>query len=165
MKRLLLMRHAPALSTPGIDDHDRPLEEKSHDLAQKVGRLLYQEGMTPEKILCSSSLRTTQTAEGVAEGSRYNGEIKSSRKLYLAGINTCIEWIRTTESEVQQLLLIGHNPAIPELIDALTGTAVDMVPATLTRLFVPIDQWSELDEDIISRLSRTWAPADLPLGL
>lgn len=162
MKRLFLMRHAQAASGASVDDHDRPLEEQGVATARKVGRLLYLEGDTPDHILCSSAQRTIETATAVAEGCRYQGETKSSRKLYNGDVRTYIEWIRTTDDAVHQLLVIGHNPTIGDLIDALTGKAVDMVPATVARLFVPVDRWSELDDDVIARLSKFWNPSDLP---
>lgn len=162
MKRLFLMRHAQAASGASMEDHDRPLEEQGVITASKVGRLLYMEGDAPDHILCSSAQRTVETAAAVAEGCKFEGETKTSRKLYMADLHTYIEWIRTTDDAHRQLLVIGHNPTIPELIEALTGTAMEMVPATVARLFLPIQRWSDLDDDVIARLSKQWTPSDLP---
>src|SRR6266511_5147806 len=95
MKTLLLLRHAKSSwKHPELADHDRPLNKRGNRTAPLMGALLQDEDLIPDLILCSSAARTHNTALLVAKTCTYIGEIKSTRKLYLAEPQDYIEVLR-----------------------------------------------------------------------
>ena len=162
MKTLLILRHAHASpAAQGIDDHERPLADSGRQAAERVGRFLYEQGLTPDLVVSSTAVRAYSTAEIAAAASRYEGEIQSTRRLYLADPGSCIQVLRTLSDDHRRLLLIGHNPGVEELIRLLTGSGESLLPAALARVLVPIPSWDDLDEDTLGKLVRVWGPSEV----
>ena len=79
---------------PELADHDRPLNKRGKRTAPLIGALLQDEDLIADLILCSSAVRAYTTALLVAKACAYAGEIKRTRKLYLAEPQTYIEVLR-----------------------------------------------------------------------
>src|SRR5512138_2218530 len=95
MKTLLLLRHAKSSwKHPELGDHDRPLNKRGKRTAPLLGALLQDQGLIPDLILCSSAVRTHDTAFLVAKACHYVGEIKQTHTLYLAEPQTYVEVLR-----------------------------------------------------------------------
>lgn len=161
MKTLLILRHAHAVSDSSVDDHDRPLDESGQVAAQRVGRLIYEEGLTPDAIITSSAVRAKATAVAVAEACRFEGEPTVTRRLYLSDAATHMEFLRAGVKDGSRVLLVGHYPAVGDLVQVLTNETEEMPPTTLARIMLPVGDWNDLDEDVIGRLVRLWRPSDL----
>ena len=66
MKQLLLLRHAKAMPAEGhMADRDRPLAERGHRDAGLMGAAIAAR-FPLQRMLCSPSLRTRETMDGVA---------------------------------------------------------------------------------------------------
>ena len=146
MKLLLLMRHARAgRASPGLPDHDRPLDERGRRDATAVGRLLLREGLLPDRVLSSTAVRAYATAERVADGCGYEGEIRTSRELYLAD---CLELLGVLQelesSSYPRALIVAHNPGVEQLVHLLTRDSRPMPPAALALIRLSIDGWEQL---------------------
>ena len=67
MKRLLLLRHAKAVpGTTKTGDHGRPLNERGRLDAPRMGIAMQHKRYLPDRVLCSTALRTLETWEHVA---------------------------------------------------------------------------------------------------
>jgi phosphohistidine phosphatase len=76
LKTLLILRHAKSsLKSPKLSDHDRPLDELALRDAYQLGELLRNKELVPHYIVSSTALRAKTTADLVAEGCRYVGEV------------------------------------------------------------------------------------------
>lgn len=145
------MRHAEAVEfAPGTGDADRPLSENGRDQAGRAAAYLKEHGIEPEKILCSTARRTTETAELLDLGC----SIERAELIYNAGSDTIREEIEALSDEVRTVLLVAHAPGIPTLAHDLTDLAVSdpdairaiqwgFPPATLVGLEID-GPWSEL---------------------
>jgi len=67
MKRLILMRHGKAERSNVGGDFERALTERGLADAALMGRLLADEGLTPDRALVSAARRTQQTWNAVPQ--------------------------------------------------------------------------------------------------
>jgi phosphohistidine phosphatase len=121
MKRLLLLRHAKAVpATEPLVDIDRPLAERGERDARRIGDRLRQQGPHPALILASPAARALRTAQLVARTIDYPSDaIALDRRLYLAEPAAIVEIIAAQDDAIGTLLVVGHNPALTELVHRL----------------------------------------------
>ena len=111
MKRLLLLRHAKAQPADGgCEDFDRTLMLSGMQDAAAMARYLRKNGYRAELILCSSSARTTQTAELVLQ--ELDSEVDYRDNLYLAEAAKVLAAVRGAPARVSHLMVVGHNPGL-----------------------------------------------------
>jgi phosphohistidine phosphatase len=162
MKTLLVLRHAKSSWREAeLADHDRPLNKRGKRDAPRMGELLRAEGLLPDLILTSSARRALTTAELVAEASGYDGEIQVSRDLYAAGPEEFIDALCALPDELETVMVVGHNPGLEELVEALTEESSAMPTAALAQVELEIERWVDLDEDVSGRLVNLWLPRNL----
>ena len=159
MKTLLLLRHAKSSwKQPELADHDRPLNKRGKRTAPLMGALLQDEDLIPDFILCSSAVRTNNTALLVAKACTYIGEIKQTRKLYLAEPQAYVEVLRQVAEKHARVLVVGHNPGLESLIETLTGEAMAMPTAALAYIELSLKRWRDLDLNTECKLVNVWQP-------
>lgn len=122
-RHLILLRHAAAKSYSAEGDHGRPLKSKGLDQARDVGRWLQRRGLSVDAILLSTSRRTVETAQALAEEvAQALPAPQQSRALYLAESGDILALIRQTAAGVGCLMVIGHNPGLSMLAAQLAPT-------------------------------------------
>jgi phosphohistidine phosphatase len=162
MKTLLLLRHAKSSwKHPELADHDRPLNKRGKRTAPLMGELLQDEDLIPDLILCSSAVRANTTVLLVAKACNYPGEIRQTRELYLAEPQAYIEVLSQVAEKHACLLVVGHNPGLETLIEALTGEAIAMPTAALACIELSITRWRDLDMNTECKLVNVWRPKNL----
>jgi len=162
MKTLLLLRHAKSSwKQPDLADHDRPLNKRGKRAAPLMGALLQDEKLIPDFILCSSAVRAYTTALLAAKACTYKGKIKQTRKLYLADPQAYIEVLRQVSKNHARVLVVGHNPGLETLIEALTGEAIAMPTTALAYVELSLKRWSDLDMNTECKLVNVWRPKNL----
>jgi phosphohistidine phosphatase len=161
MKTLLLMRHAKSSwDNPALADHDRPLTPRGRKGAALIAKYLRRGGLEPSIVLCSSATRARETLEQLRPSFSDSTIIKFEPKLYGADSKELMTRIRRLSQASQSALVIGHNPAIQELVLALVpkGRKSDAIrqkfpTAALAILDVSIDEWRLLKPGEISLAS------------
>jgi phosphohistidine phosphatase len=162
MKTLLILRHAKSSwANSRLADHDRPLDSRGKQDAPKMGRLLEKEDLTPDLIISSSAERALTTAEFAAISAGYTAEIQVTRQLYHAGPEEFIEVLQGVSDANKQVMVVGHNPGVEELVEQLVGHYQRMPTAALAQIELPISRWSELDEETNGRLVNLWRPKEV----
>jgi phosphohistidine phosphatase len=163
MKTLLIMRHAKSSwDDDRLHDHDRPLSKRGKLNAPRMGRLLRELDLVPDLILASSARRARDTADAVADQSGYAGDVRVEEDLYAAPPEAYLEALAAAEDSFERILVVGHNPGLEELLEALTGEQEALPTAAIARVDLPIQSWRELSEEISGRLVRVWRPKELP---
>jgi phosphohistidine phosphatase len=120
MSRLYLLRHAKAgWAEPGMRDFDRPLEPNGRTDADSIGAAMQARSYTPELVLCSSARRARETLDWVARHTG-NGRVVYSDSLYSTDAAGYVEFIRET-ADAETVLLVGHNPMMEDVAEALSG--------------------------------------------
>ena len=147
MKTLLILRHAKAVpKDPNLSDHDRPLDELGKDDALHMGKLMKDKDIIPSSIISSSALRAKTTAELVAKGCSYQGDIVLNPSLYEAKSKDYLGLLETLSDRYNSILIVGHNPTVQDTIQMLTDSShvVPIPTCTLGHLSIPIEKWSDL---------------------
>ena len=146
MKTLLILRHAKAVpKNPSLSDHDRPLDKLGEDDALHIGKLIKDKDIIPSLIISSTALRANTTAELVAKGCNYQGDIVLNQSLYEANPKDYLSILETLSDKYGSVLIVGHNPVIEETIQMLTDSS-DVLPipsCALAHLSLPIEKWSD----------------------
>ncbi len=156
---LYVLRHAKSdwSATYGVD-RDRPLSPRGVAAAKTMGRLVAERRELPDRILCSSALRTRQTIELAVAAGNWNRTTILEPALYLASPGSAIDLLREQVDEANSILLVSHQPTCAELVRRLTGDDPPrFVTAALACLHLDVDSWSEV-EPYCGRLAWFQAP-------
>ncbi len=151
MKYILIMRHGEALQTNNLRNFDFPLSDNGREEAARKGQLISRYGVVPDVILSSPALRAKTTAELVAEGCGYKGEIAFDANLFTAfGHDYIINNIRVLPESVGRVLIVGHNPMMQDLVHDLSSSPEDirLDPASLVAFALKDCEWLGLGPGI-----------------
>ena len=122
--RIYLIRHSNAVDpgTPGYEDDDqRPLTEKGRDKMNRIASALKTLRVKPDLIVSSPYVRARQTAEILAKVLKYKRELTLSDALVPMGDAEQVVGEINEKYEVDELILVSHEPCISGLIGALTA--------------------------------------------
>ena len=163
LKTLLVLRHAKSSwKDTGLEDHERPLNQRGQRDAPGMGRLIRERGLIPELIISSDAVRARLTAAAVAETARYAGEIRLEPRLYGASVDEILAVLRKVEGRnAKTLMIVGHNPGLEELVAQMTGEPHDFPTAALAQISLPIDRWRDLSDSTRGKLLGLWRPKEL----
>lgn len=119
-RRLVLVRHAKTEQVPGKPDHERELLPRGEGDARAAGTWIVEHGTVPHLVLCSTSTRTQQTWQHMADGGALRDvEVWSDRRIYNAHPQEILQAVREAPEEVATLMVVGHAPGIPSLATGL----------------------------------------------
>ena len=161
-KTLLLLRHAKSSwDNAGLDDHDRPLNGRGRKAASRMGRVIQDQRLPVDLLICSTAVRAQETAERVLK-QLVQKPIRLDREdLYHASPDQIAEILASIDDQVQCPLLIGHNPGFEEFLSTLTNSEVQFPTAALAQLEITIAHWHEFTLQTTARLKQIWRPRDL----
>lgn len=161
MKTLLLLRHAKSdWSTPGQQDFDRSLNERGVKAARLVGEYIRKHKIRPGLIISSPAERTRQTIALVMESAHLAAELRYDERIYEASAERLFAVISQVEESVHELLLVGHNPGMEDLLVALAGEVRHMPTAALASIALDMEKWSKCQEQS-GRLQYLIKPKEL----
>ncbi len=162
MKTLLLMRHAKSSWADGsLSDHERPLNQRGIESAEKMGRLLAELDQIPDVILSSTSKRTKQTIEYFLAGCPFSGEIFYTRSLYHGGPEEIISSLQKWGGDFSRVMVVGHNPGMEYAVDEFTGENERMVTGAIAQISYEIDRWQDISENMGGSLVNFWQPREI----
>ena len=130
MKSLLLIRHAKSdWGNLGLDDFDRPLNERGKRDAPVMAHRLLDKKIKIDAIIASPAKRAAKTAKIIA------GEMKIKKnriiykpELYLAGPEVFYTVIENMDDEFDSIAVFSHNEGITHFANMLTIARVDNIP-------------------------------------
>jgi len=161
MKTLLILRHAKSSKDdPGLDDHARPLNDRGERDAPRMGKLLRELDMVPDRIVSSTAVRARATAEAAAKASGYEGKVDLESTLYLAEPDEYVEVVSKTPKKVRSVLVVGHNPGLERLVEKLTRKREELPTAALAKVTFDLDDWKDLP-GAKGKLEGVWRPKEL----
>src|SRR5690349_23982939 len=101
MKTLLLVRHAKSSwDAAGLDDFDRPLNERGKKDAPEMAKRIKDRNIHPDLFLSSPAKRAHKTAKLFAEEFGISkSEISLKEKLYGASITAFLETLNQVEEK------------------------------------------------------------------
>ncbi len=174
LRLLWLLRHGKAASDAprGGGDRERPLTARGRRDATALGKRLAGEdpplgvpgARRPDLAVCSSAVRTRQTADLVIGELGDRVPLDSFRSLYDAGTETVLGYVREFDDGVRSALIVGHNPTMYRLAwelldpegDDRSGAAVGRLgrdrleeagfpTCALGVVALDVDSWEDVD--------------------
>ncbi|GAB7188790.1 histidine phosphatase family protein [Kitasatospora sp. Ki12] len=167
-RRIVLIRHAKAEQPDEFDgdDHERPLAERGRKDAPVLGRWLAGAGLAPDLALVSTALRTRETWELAAAELATKPRTVFEDRLYEASLGELLGVLNEVSDEVQDVVVVGHNPGVHALADALAGEAEGDLLARMNRSGFPTaaaavltfqGSWKSVEHGA-GRLAAFWMP-------
>ena len=145
MKALYLLRHAKSSwKEPGLQDFDRPLNNRGREAAPLVGQFIQKGKLRVDLIISSPAARARQTAALVKEAAGLSAELLYDERIYEADAASLLEVVRQAAESADALMLVGHNPGMEELVELLTGEVQGMPTAALAYISLDVEKWSKV---------------------
>ena len=147
-KILYLVRHAKSSwSDASLEDRDRPLNRRGRKSAPDMGRRLAEQGHQPDLIISSPARRAFSTAKKIAKELAFDkSEIVTDESLYFSGTGSMVSMLGNLDDRYQNVMIVGHNPAMTSLLNILAEAPIDNMPTcAVAVLAFEMASWSELD--------------------
>jgi phosphohistidine phosphatase len=154
MKQLAVLRHAKSSwENAGLDDFDRPLNDRGWKAARRMGRELQHRGMRFDFVLASTAARVRETIDGVQENFDFRAPIQFDQRMYLASEELLLELIQDLRDTLERPLLVGHNPGLERLLTCLASDddnglrdrIVQKFPTCAFALLeLPVHRWADV---------------------
>lgn len=114
----MLLRHSKT-EPRRDDDYSRRLTARGRDDATQVRRWLTEQGLRPDRVVVSTSLRARETWTFASVG---DAVPEYDDRVYEASVADLREVVDETPHDVATLVLVGHNPSMEQLAWALDDT-------------------------------------------
>ncbi|GAA5196718.1 SixA phosphatase family protein [Microbacterium jejuense] len=155
MIRLALVRHAKSdWGDPGLDDHDRPLNDRGMRDAPAMAGRLAASGFRPAVILSSTALRARTTAEAFA--AELGVAVSLDPELYGAPAGALLAAAAATRAA--SVLVVAHDPGMTALAGRLSGDGIGHMPTCAVATFT----WAQDDWDVATALDPVDWTFDTP---
>ena len=151
MKRVILVRHAKAISHGYDQDFDRILTDSGEDDAFKISNELKNRDIKPDMIIASPAKRTTQTARIYADALGYTFKaILFDKKIYSGKTpQNLLLMLQELEDDKETVMIVGHNPTIYYYLNFLLRDFTDDVPTCSTvGIDFNVNKWIELSPNL-----------------
>lgn len=161
-RRLVLIRHAKSDRSQPLSDRDRPLARRGLRQAPPIGLWLTDSGLVPDVVVSSPARRAVDTWAAVAEEVPRSPQVLLLEDAYTFDGDDLIGVLRSlshARPQARCVGLVGHNPALEELVDALTGRSVRLKTSSVAVVDTDAREWGDLD-DGGGRLLIAGRPAD-----
>lgn len=131
-RTLVLVRHAKSDWSEPVSDRDRPLAKRGRKQAPAAGRWLAEHDIALDLALVSPARRAQQTWALVAEElGDAAPRVETVEDVYTFACEGLLDVIRALPEKVGGVAMVGHNPAMEEVVETLTGTWVAMPTAAI----------------------------------
>lgn len=147
MKTLYLVRHAKSSwKYPQLDDFERPLNKRGRKNAPFMGSILKELDVSPDLIVSSPANRAAMTARIIAAALDYPLEdICYSETMYEFGEKALIDVVKEIDDEVNQAMVVGHNPATNGLANYIGDQPIGNIPTCgVFCIELDIASWSNI---------------------
>jgi phosphohistidine phosphatase len=173
--KLVLLRHAKS-AWPDVPDHQRPLAGRGRRDAPAVGRWLLRTGHVPSQVMCSTARRARQTWELAQAEIDVLVPVSFEDGVYQAAAAGLLDLVRQVPPVAETLLVVGHDPGLPDLAlmlargsgdgpgeqtDPLRRMKVKFPTAAVAVLEFAGPTWSRLGP-AQARLTDFVSPRDIP---
>jgi len=146
----MLLRHAKSShDDSSLKDFDRPLAERGRKDAPRMGKFVREVEALPGYIISSPAERARQTTLLFMESAGLDESLMSwNEDLYYGGARDYLHLIQKAPDEINDVLLVGHNPLIEETVSLLCNEqgfyTVRMPTAGLVCIEHPAIEWKQV---------------------
>ena len=150
MKTIMLLRHAKSShDNSSLKDYDRPLAERGRRDAQRMGKFVKRVKTLPNHIISSPAKRAKQTTLLFLKAGGINETlVEWDDNLYYGGARDYLHVIQKAPDEIDNILLVGHNPLLEETVSLLCNEQgsypVRMPTTALVCIEHPAIKWKQV---------------------
>jgi phosphohistidine phosphatase len=109
-RRLVIVRHAKAAD--GDHDRQRPLTPSGMTAAAEIGRWLASLPLMPDRVVVSPARRAEQTWAAAAKELTGAPDAVRDDRVYANTVDDLLAVVRETPSDLDTVVLVGHNPSM-----------------------------------------------------
>ena len=148
MKNLIIVRHCKSSwADLSLSDFDRPLNKRGNIDGELMSSYLREKEKKIDKLISSTSKRTRLTSKYFIEKIHFNS-ISYLDELYHASYSEIIKIISKIENNFNNIMVIGHNPGLTELINQNTSMNIYNLPTTgVVKVKFKGDKWERITEN------------------
>lgn len=148
MKTLYIVRHAKSSwNQNNVIDFNRSLNERGRKDVKEMGKRLRSRELKIDKILASSSKRTSSTAFGLNKVFGLDSkQIEFRSDLYHSGVQVLLHQVCNTHDDCQELMLIAHNPGVSEFCDYLSDVEFYFPTLAIAKVTFEAGSWREISK-------------------
>ena len=146
-RTLALMRHGEA--EEASPDYSRKLTWKGEEQVYSVAEQLQQKHLTFDLILASAASRTMQTASIIHEYFEHAPQLLVSPHLYNFSFGTCQEVLALLRTDIQSILIVGHNPGISRVSNQISQEKLYFSTAHCTVMQIDTSPSNPLSQAIL----------------
>ena len=151
MKNLFLLRHAKSSwDNAALADFDRPLSKRGISNAILLSEYIQRHKITFDLVLSSPSERTQSTLDLVLSALDYFPTTTLKESIYHASPSSLTQLIKEQDDEINNLLVIGHNPGLHILTEQLTNQSIVKFPTCAFAKITTFNHWKDIDTGILN---------------
>ena len=151
----MLLRHASA-NIKGFshdEDHQKPLDDHGKSDNKNLSIWLKKKKIEIDLVVSSNATRALETADLVF--SDLNVKVEKNAELYLCGYEEIYSIIKSLNNDVNNLVIVGHEPSISVSMKLLVGKMrpdlkkiLDIPYPTCAMAFIYFNKisWKDLEE-------------------
>jgi len=144
MLTLYLLRHAKSSWNDASQrDFERPLSDRGREACALIGEFIEEKGIEFDLVLVSTAVRTRETIDLVKQRAKLRSEVRYDDRIYEATVSQLLEVISPVENDRENVLLVGHNPGMEELLTLLTGVHLRVTTANFAKIKIQATRWSD----------------------
>ena len=132
-RRLIILRHVKSPHPAGVDDHDRPIDGTGRRDAGRVAERLGERGWVPETGVPRDARRASETWTAV----------QMALDLCAADVDDMCEVLWGLDDEVDNVIIVGHNPGFSDTTTWLTGVQTHMPKGAAALLTCEGETWAD----------------------
>ncbi len=146
MKTILFARHAKSSwDQPGVDDFDRPLNDRGDVDVSVMALYLQQCGYLIHQIISSDAARALATATEYKNCFTPDKEISRQHSLYLASHTDIADVVKQVSADYSTVMIVGHNPAMTDVVRYYSGGSVQHMPTCSVAIVqFDVSDWKEI---------------------
>jgi len=149
LKTLILIRHAKSSwDDPGLNDFERPLNDRGKKDAPIMAERLYERGIKIDAFITSPARRARKTAEQFAKYyKKEKTDLLLKTELYLAGEENFSNVISKLDDDFDCITVFSHNPGITDFANSLADARVDNIPTCgIFAVSIETKKWNKFRE-------------------
>jgi phosphohistidine phosphatase len=139
-RTLVLLRHGKSDWSVDACDADRPLTKRGRRQAADAGRWLARH-LPVDLAVVSTAKRAQQTWRLACQEMPRTAPCRDSSALYSHDGSGILRVVRSLPDMAHCVVLVGHNPALEEAVDRLTGEYVELPTSALA--VVRLSAWAD----------------------
>ncbi len=147
MKRLVVLRHAKSDWTQPVSDRQRPITSRGARQASEAGEWLAAQPWQIDLALVSPAVRAS-SAWDLAAAHLDALPTQHVEDAYTFDGGALLALVRRQPADLTTIVVVGHNPAVEELVEALTGRWVLMKTSSLA--VVELDSWQSRSGELVA---------------